>query len=391
MKIAVISKYGLGPASGHNNRIHKICQSFLEINGELDITLITSISCGYKYDLSNYDSRLYYYVSVDNNICHILLKGPKINLGLNFTRIVSWVVFEIFLFSFLFNKKFNVLWVSSLSLLSILNGIFSKFRYKSRLVFEIRDIWPQSIIEIAGSRNIFTIILRQIELYGYKKSDLIVSPLNDLSSYLGKINPKLKKKFHYIAQNIEDKCDYPPAIIKSDKLGICYAGSFGKANAVEDFISALSVQVLDPRVIFYFIGKGEDFYRLKSIYSNQQFIFKDYMDPVNLGLFLHLNCNIGVQFIPDRSIYQYGISPNKWSTYHNSGLAICTFSFIENNLLKSYDAGMNFEFTDEGVKEFTGVINKADLSVVKYHDNFRELSREKFSLKNDLIKLYKFL
>jgi len=391
VKIAVISKYGLASASGHNNRIHKICQSFTEINPDYDVTLITSISCGYRYDLSHYDSKLFYYISLDDNICHILLKGPKIKLGLNFKRIVSWLVFEIFLFFFLLNKKFDVLWVSSLSLLSILNGVFFKFWYKSKLIFEIRDIWPQSIIEIVGRRNIFTIILRQIELLGFNKSDFIVSPLYNLSSYLGRINPKLKKKFHYIAQNIEDSCDYPPTKINPDKLGICYAGSFGKANAVEDFLSRLNVQALDRRVIFYFIGKGEEFFRLKSIYSSQQVIFKDYMAPVNLGLFLHQNCNIGIQFIPDRSIYQYGVSPNKWSTYHNAGLSIVTFSFIENNLLKLYDAGLNFELTDEGIKEFTDVINKADLSIMSYHDRFKVLSRAKFSLKNDLIKLNKYL
>ena len=66
MKIAVISKYGLSPSSGQNNRIFQICQSFLKISDAYNLTLITSISCGYKYDLSDYDSKFYYYESVSS-------------------------------------------------------------------------------------------------------------------------------------------------------------------------------------------------------------------------------------------------------------------------------------------------------------------------------------
>ena len=112
------------------------------------------------------------------------------------------------------------------------------------------------------------------------------------------------------------------------------------------------IQIIDKKIVFYFIGKCIDFHRLKSIYSNTQFIFKDYMPPKDLQLFLKKNCGIGIQFIPNRPIYQYGISLNKWNTYHKSGLAIFTFSFMKNNLLYLYNAGINFEFNEKGVNKF---------------------------------------
>ncbi len=258
MKIAVISKYGLSPSAGQNNRIFEICQSFLEISDVYDLTLITSISCGYEYDLSNYDSKFYYYESNKGEIKHILLKGPIINLGFNYKRIFSWIIFELFLFFYLFNQKFNVLWVSSLSLLTILNGIFFKKLNNSKLIFEIRDIWPQSLIEITGKESVFTYILRKIELFGYYKSDFIVSPLYNLSEYLEKINSKLKCKFHYIAQNVSNSFERPRSISVSDKLGICYAGSFGRANSVEEFLKLISSKIIDKKVVFYLIGKGTD-------------------------------------------------------------------------------------------------------------------------------------
>ena len=391
MKIAVISKYGLSPSSGQNNRIFEICQSFLKISDAYNLTLITSISCGYKYDLSDYDSKFYYYESNKGEIKHILLKGPINSLGFNFKRIFSWIVFELFLFFYLINKKFNILWISSLSLLTILNGIFFKKIFKSKLIFEIRDIWPQSIIEITGKKSVFTFLLRKIELFGYHNSDFIVSPLFNLSEYLEKINPKFKSKFNYIAQDISNSYEFPRPISNSDKLGICYAGSFGKANSIEEFLKLINSEIIDKKIVFYFIGKGLDFHRLKSTYSNTQFIFKEYMPPKDLQLFLKNNCNIGIQFIPNRPIYHYGISPNKWNTYHKSGLAIFTFSFMKNNLLDLYNAGINFEFNEQGVNKFVKKLNDNDLDINKYHSNFCKLTEVKFSLQKDLIKLNKLL
>ena len=51
----------------------------------------------------------YYYESNKGEIKHILLKGPIISLGFNFKRIFSWIVFELFLFFYLINKKFNII------------------------------------------------------------------------------------------------------------------------------------------------------------------------------------------------------------------------------------------------------------------------------------------
>jgi hypothetical protein len=384
MKIAVISKYGLSPSSGQNNRIFEICQSFLEISDVYNITLISSISCGYQYDLSAYDSKFYYYESNIDGIKHILLKGPIISLGFNFKRILSWIIFELFLFFYLSHRKFNILWVSSLSLLTILNGIFFKKIFNSKLIFEVRDIWPQSIIEISNRKSGFTHLLSKIELFGYVKTDFIVSPLFNFSEYLEKLNPEFKKKFHYIAQNISSSYELPRPISNSNKLGICYAGSFGKANSIEQFLKLVSNYKIDEKIVFFFIGKGIDFKRLKSVYSNSQYIFKDYMHSEDLQLFLRKNCNIGIQFIPNRSIYQYGISPNKWNSYHKSGLAIFTFSFLKNDLLTQYNAGINFEFNEKGIIMFIKKLHSNVIDTEKYHSNFSFLAKEKFSLKKDL-------
>ena len=66
----------------------------------------------------------------------------------------------------------------------------------------------------------------------------------NLSEYLIKINPKFNSKFHYVAQNISNCSEPPRSVYNSEKFGLCYAGSFGKANAVEEFLKLINVSLI---------------------------------------------------------------------------------------------------------------------------------------------------
>jgi hypothetical protein len=82
-------------------------------------------------------------------------------------RILSWLDFEwrLFLFPKQGLPRPDLVIVSSLSLLTIFNGLWLKVRYRCRLVFEVRDIWPLTIIEEGGfsARNPLVMGLAMIE------------------------------------------------------------------------------------------------------------------------------------------------------------------------------------------------------------------------------------
>lgn len=65
-------------------------------------------------------------------------------------RALSWLHFELNLI--LGGTKNlprpDVIIVSSLSLFTILSGLYFRFRYRSKLVVEIRDIWPFLLTEV---------------------------------------------------------------------------------------------------------------------------------------------------------------------------------------------------------------------------------------------------
>lgn len=79
----------------------------------------------------------------------VWLRTMKYQVAKSARRILSWLDFEYRLFRLPKKTlpKPDVVVVSSLSLLTVLNGFVLRWRYGCRLVIEIRDIWPLSITE----------------------------------------------------------------------------------------------------------------------------------------------------------------------------------------------------------------------------------------------------
>ena len=116
------------------------------------------------------------------------LKTMKYRSAKSIRRIFSWLHFEwnILTFDKSCLPKPEVIVVSSLSLLSVLSGLLLKRKYNCRLVFEVRDIWPLTLVEEGGfgKRNPFVLALSFVERLGYTRSDAIIGTMPNLSEHV---------------------------------------------------------------------------------------------------------------------------------------------------------------------------------------------------------------
>ena len=202
------------------------------------------------------------------NVKIIIIKTVKYTIAKSFKRILSWFDFELNLFRL--DKKLlpnpDVVIISSLSLLTILNGIHLKKKYGCKLVFEVRDIWPLTLKELGGYSNYnpLIMILALIEKIGYKKSDIIVGTMPNLSAHVRKILG-YSKPVHCIPMGVsksmlENRLSDTPRYIKkhlrTDDFNIVYAGTFGITNSLETFFEAARVLKDDPKIRFIIFGDG---------------------------------------------------------------------------------------------------------------------------------------
>ena len=194
-----VSKYAVVPDFGNPTRQYFLAKSFSQKGKK--VTLVSSRSSA----LSNFPSMGFKnkIEILDENLKCVILNGSKINLGFNYTRIISWITFELrFLAWAFFSKKErpNVIIVSSLSLLTFFSGVILKKFYGCKLVCEVRDIWPLTISQLIKWKqfNPFLLALQRIESYAYKNANLIVGTMPNLREHVSSIDASLGSKVFYI-------------------------------------------------------------------------------------------------------------------------------------------------------------------------------------------------
>ena len=198
----------------------------------------------------------------------VWLKTLKYSVAKSSLRVLSWFHFEWNLF-FLDKHglpKPDVVIVSSLSLLTILNGVFLKKKYKCKLVFEIRDIWPLTIVEEGGfsPRNPFVMFLGVIERWGYKRSDLIVGTMPNLGEHVHQVlgYPKpvgcipmgVEPSMLTATQRVSQK--YIEQYVNPGYFNVVHAGTVGITNALDTFFKAAEVLRDISKIRFVIVGDG---------------------------------------------------------------------------------------------------------------------------------------
>jgi glycosyltransferase involved in cell wall biosynthesis len=202
-------------------------------------------------------------------------------------------------------------------------------RFNARLVFEVRDLWPRSLIELGDISpcNPFIWMMQKAENYAYRNSDHVVSVLSSSKSYMIE-HGMAPDKFSFIPNgvSIPENSGLPslPALYqrvleRKDKQAfwLGFAGRLNNAVALHHLVEAVS-RLKNTNVKLFILGDGEkkssleDLVRQKklehrvvffdAVKKSQVATFLSYMDAVYLGL-------------QRQSLFRFGISPTKLNDY----------------------------------------------------------------------------
>jgi glycosyltransferase involved in cell wall biosynthesis len=256
-------------------------------------------------------------------------------------RFWSFLVFA-FKIYFLPVKKLgkpDVIVVSSMPIFPVLTGYFLKIRYSaSRFYFEIRDIWPLTLILLGkvSTWHPAVIFIGWFEKFGYKKADKIVSLLPNAAEHFEEI-ARCGNKFVYIPNGLDDGVlvnESIPGKFKSlipvDKFIIGYTGTLGLANALEYFVAAAGLLKEDKRFYFIIVGDGylkDELTETSKDFGNILFLPKIRKNQVANMLSYFDVCFVGRN---DTPLFKHGVSANKYFDYMLASKPILD----SNNLIK---------------------------------------------------------
>lgn len=201
---------------------------------------------------------------------------------------------------------------------------------RARLVFEVRDLWPLTLIELGGAskKNPFIVCMQLAEDFAYRNADCVVSVLSNSLQYMVSrgMDPR---KFVYIPNGVDttktEKNEALPAghierleFIRSQGMFVVgYAGRVGLANALDTLINALA-RCDDKNICVAILGDGSHLSSLRSLAQElglrDRVIFLSSVPKSQVADFLS---KIDVAFIGLKStpIFRFGISPTKLNDY----------------------------------------------------------------------------
>jgi len=243
MTVWYISKYASPPGSLGGQRGISLAQKFVEL-GHKTIVISSHSNHGAVVVADDWQSfgRGFDYAHFlgATMLLHRTLRYKK---TVSLARIISWLNFEWGLLRLPVNRlaRPTHIIVSSLSLLSVLNGYRLAKKMRAHLIFEVRDIWPLTLEAELGLRpsNVVIRVLSAIEKFGYERSAVVIGTMPNLVEHVLEVC-SAAVRVETVGLGIDTDLETlsseysPPPPSKSLIVG--YAGSIGLTNSLEIFL-----------------------------------------------------------------------------------------------------------------------------------------------------------
>lgn len=197
-----------------------------------------------------------------------------------FKRVLNFLSFfcSSFVFGALLTKRPDVVVGTSPQFFCAVSAYLLSCLKRVPFVFEVRDIWPQSAVELGALKNPLLIrALEAIELFLYRRAALIVPVAESTRPYLlakGIPAEKIKVIPNGIdARYLAAATNASPEGIRAelglrDKFIVSYIGTHGMSHALDTVLKAAERMRSEEGVHFLFVGEGAEKENLRRIASD---------------------------------------------------------------------------------------------------------------------------
>jgi colanic acid biosynthesis glycosyl transferase WcaI len=172
--------------------------------------------------------------------------------------------------------KPDVVIATSPQLLCALSGWWLAWWKRVPFVFEVRDLWPESLTAVGASRegSLLHIMLSAVAGFLYRHADRIVVVTPAFKDYLIRHWSVPKKKISVVENGVETdlfRMDAEASEVRKQlrtpgRFLICYIGTMGNAHGLETLIAAAEeLQSSLPSALFLLIGEGAEKERIMKL------------------------------------------------------------------------------------------------------------------------------
>jgi glycosyltransferase involved in cell wall biosynthesis len=233
-------------------------------------------------------------------------------------------------------------------------------RLRIPFVLEVRDLWPQSLVDLANmsERHPIVLALEVVERYLYRRAKRIVALLPGASQPMVAKGAK-GAKIVWIPNGVDIAAtsvfDTPP----QGKFTLMYAGTHGLANGLDlvlDGAKLLQQDSTSPEVHFILLGDGPNKPHLLERVRAEGLTNVEFMAavPKNQVYALLLQAHGFLLILQDSPVFRWGVSPNKLFDYFAMGRPVLFGVNTPYNPVADSGAGLTFAPGDPGA--FVGAV-----------------------------------
>jgi glycosyltransferase involved in cell wall biosynthesis len=235
---------------------------------------------------------------------------------------------------------------SSVHLLAVLAAYRVAKLYKARFIMEVRDLWPQTIIDMGelSERSPLTQLIRTLERFLYRRAERIITLLPKAGEYIV-AQGICEEKIIWIPNGVDLSRFQIRVRSKSEgSFQVMYLGAHGQANALDVLLQAAKI-IQDEgyrNVKFVLIGDGPEKPHLMQMAEALQLRNVEFRASVQRTEVPRvLNSADAVALIlNDLPLYRYGISLNKLYDYMAAGKPVLLAGNPANNPVEEAKCGI---------------------------------------------------
>jgi glycosyltransferase involved in cell wall biosynthesis len=283
---------------------------------------------------------------------------PSYARSFSLGRVLNMIAFMLRLYRLPTNRlpPPDAIVVSSPSLFPILPAERWARRFRSRLIFEVRDIWPLTLQELGGlSRlNPLVAVMSWFERRAYRVADALVSLLPSAGSHF--ISRGMEPSKLSVISNgaspdalLEPTTPAPSAVhaaASANEFTVGFVGTLGVAAGIEALIGAARLLADEP-IGFVIVGHGSEAERFEALASglpNVTFVGSVPKPDVPATLREFDVCYIGYHASP---LWRFGISPNKVYDYMAASRPIILAANMTDDWILGAGCGLTVRPDDE--------------------------------------------
>lgn len=383
MNVWIVNHYAIPPSMGGLVR-HYYFSKYLQKKGH-NVKIFTSSKI-HNTDINMIKDKSLYKEEMEDGVEYTFVRSRDYK-GNGLDRILNMIdtPFKIqkAMRCFYKKEKPDVIYTSSPDLFVAFFALLFGNMHKVPVVVEIRDLWPESIVEYNGMsrKNPIIQILYQLEKWIYKKADQLIFTMEGGKEYIKdkgwdkKIN--LDKVNHVnngvdLKEFAEDVKRYQiqDNDLEDEKFfKVIYVGSVRRANNIETLVNVgkeLKQRENDKiKIIIY--GDGTDREILEKRCKTEgldNVIFKGKVEKKYIPYILSKS-NLNILNYKQANTWKYGGSQNKQFEYLASGRPICSNVKMGYSIIRANDCGVEDNIIS--TKDYADVILKyAEMPGEKY-------------------------